>query len=167
MLDFKRIIVIIIIILLIIGISLGVYFYTNKEEGEEITEYVPQEEISEEQMRQTMVSLYYKNEEQLIPEARLIDVKDLIENPYVKIINMLLEGPKNEKLQKIIPEGTKLNKVEKNGEKLTIDFSEEFNKIKEMEKKDSESIIQSIEKTITQLTEINEIEIMVNNEILQ
>ena len=108
MLDFKRIIVITIIILIIIGLSLGVYFYINKENEEneemkEITEITPQEEISEEQMRQTMVSLYYKNEEQLMPEARLIDVKDLIENPYVKIINMLLEGPKNEKLQKIIP----------------------------------------------------------------
>lgn len=168
MLDFKRIIVITIIILIIIGLSLGVYFYINKENEEneemkEITEITPQEEISEEQMRQTMVSLYYKNEEQLMPEARLIDVKDLIENPYVKIINMLLEGPKNEKLQKIIPEGTKLNKVEKKGEKLIIDFSEEFNKIKEKDKEDIELVVQSIEKTITQLTEINEIEININN----
>lgn len=164
MLDFKRIIIIIIVILLIIGISLGVYYYMNKEgENEEIIEYTPQEEISEEQMRQTMVSLYYKNEDQLMPEARLIDVKDLIENPYIKILNMLLEEPKNEKLKRIIPEGTKLNKVEKQGEKLIIDFSEEFNKIEEMEKKEKDLVMQSIEKTVTQLTEINEVEISVNN----
>lgn len=167
MLDFKRVIIIAIIILLIIGISLGVYIYMNKEEKveiKEITEITPQEEISEEQMRQTMVSLYYRNEEQLMPEARLIDVKDLIENPYVKIVNMLLEGPKNEKLQRIIPEETKLNKIEKQGEKLIIDFSEEFKKVNEMEKEKKELAIKSIEKTITQLTEINEIEILVNNE---
>ncbi len=168
MLDFKRIIIIVIIILLIIGISLGVYYYINREEkSDEIVEYTPQEEISEEQLRQTMVSLYYKNEEQLMPEARLIDVKDLIENPYVKILNMLLEEPKNEKLKRIIPEGTKLNKVEKQGEKLIIDFSEEFKKVKEMEKKEKDLVIQSIEKTVTQLTEINEIEISINNEKME
>jgi len=164
MLDLKRIIIIIGIIFLIVAVSFGVYYWVSKgEEKEVITEYTPQEEISEEQMRQTMVSLYYKKGEEVMPEARLIDVKKLIENPYIEIINLLLEGPKNEKLEKIIPEGTKVNRVERQGDKLIIDFSKEFNKINEMKENDKKLVIQSIEKTVTQLTEINEVEILVDN----
>ena len=83
MLDWKRIIIILVFIILIIGIITGVYLIVkNKNTEKEMTEYTPQEEISEEQMRQTMVSLYFKNDNGLIPEARLIDVKELINNPY-------------------------------------------------------------------------------------
>lgn len=165
MLDWKRIIIILTFIILIIGILFGGYFIIkNKNIKNEITEYTPQEEISEEQMRQTMVSLYFKNDNGLIPEARLIDVKELIENPYEKILNMLIEGPKNKNLEKTIPEGTKINKIEKDGENLIIDFSSEFieNHIGgEIEEK---LTIQSIVKTITELTEINGIKIKINGE---
>ena len=62
MLDWKRIIIILIFVILIIGIITGVYIVVkNKNEKKEIVEYTPQEEITEEQMRQTMVSLYFKN----------------------------------------------------------------------------------------------------------
>ncbi len=159
----KRIITVMIIILLIIGVIFGI-FYLSSDKEEEITEYTPQEEISEEQMRQTMVTLYFKNENDVVPEARLIDVKKLMENPYEEILNMLLEGPKNSNLQKIIPEGTKIEKIEKQGENLIINFSEEFNKIKEMTEEQKKMINNSIEKTITQLTEINAVDIRVNDE---
>ena len=159
----KRIITVMIIILLIIGVIFGIFYLSSNKE-EEITEYTPQEEISEEQMRQTMVTLYFKNENDVVPEARLIDVKKLMENPYEEILNMLLEGPKNSNLQKIIPEGTKIEKIEKQGENLIINFSEEFNKIKEMTEEQKKMINNSIEKTITQLTEINAVDIRVNDE---
>ena len=96
----KRIITISIIICLIIGSIFGVYYFFTKEKDEEIIEYTPQEEISEEQMRQTMVSLYFKSGEEIVPEARLIDVKELLENPYKEILEMLIEGPKNSSLEK-------------------------------------------------------------------
>ena len=159
----KRIILVTIIIFLIIGISFGIYYWSNGKE-ESITEYVPQEEISEEQMRQTMVSLYFKNENNIVPEARLIDVKKLMEEPYEEILNMLLEGPKNSNLQKIIPDGTNVKKVERKGDNLIIYFSEEFNEIKDKTEEEKNLIITSIEKTVTQLTEINSIEIYVDNE---
>ena len=160
----KRIITVMIIILLIIGVIFGIFYLSSNKEEEEITEYTPQEEISEEQMRQTMVTLYFKNENDVVPEARLIDVKKLMENPYEEILNMLLEGPKNSNLQKIIPEGTKIEKIEKQGENLIINFSEEFNKIKEMTEEQKKMVNNSIEKTITQLTEINAVDIRVNDE---
>ena len=165
MLDWKRIIIILVFIILIIGIITGVYFIVkNKNTEKEITEYTPQEEISEEQMRQTMVSLYFKNDNGLIPEARLIDVKELINNPYEKILNMLIQGPKNETLKKTIPEGTKINKIEKEGENLIIDFSSEFIEKHIGGELEEKLTIQSIVKTVTELTEINGIKIKINGE---
>lgn len=165
MLDWKRIIIILVFIILIIGIIIGVYFIVkNKNTEKEMTEYTPQEEISEEQMRQTMVSLYFKNDNGLIPEARLIDVKELINNPYEKILNMLIQGPKNETLKKTIPEGTKINKIEKEGENLIIDFSSEFIEKHIGGELEEKLTIQSIVKTVTELTEINGIKIKINGE---
>ena len=77
---------------------------------------------------------------------------------------MLIQGPKNENLQKVIPEGTKINKIEKKGEILIIDFSQEFieNHIGgEIEEK---LTIEAIVKTVTELTEINGIKIKINGE---
>lgn len=163
MLDWKRVLIVTISIIIIIGIIAGVYvLLTNKEENNEIEEYTPQEEITDEQMRQTMVSLYFKNANGLIPEARLIDVKELINNPYEKILQMLVEGPKNENLQGTIPEGTKINKIEKQADILIIDFSEEF--VSNQKEEEEKITLQSILKTVTELTEINGIEIKINGE---
>ena len=165
MLDRKRIFIISVFIILIIAIITGVYIFTkNTGENNQITEYTPQEEITDSQLRQTLVTLYFKNGNTLMPEARLIDVKELIENPYQKILNMLMEGPKNEKLENTIPQGTKIKNIEKIGETLILDFSEEFilNHIGgEIEEK---LTIQAIVKTLTELTEINRIKIKINGE---
>lgn len=165
MLDKKRIIIVGISIILITAIIVGVYFYIkNRDEKNQIAEYTPEQEITEEQLRQTIVSLYFKNNNELIPEARLVDVKELITNPYEKILNMLIEGPKNENLQKTIPEGTKINKIEKQGEILIIDFSEEFISKHVGGEKEEKITMQSIVKTLTELTEINGIKIKINGE---
>lgn len=165
MLDSKRIFIVIISIIVIVAIIMGAYFYLKNKEGEEeIIEYTPQEEISEEQMRQTMISLYFKNENGVIPEARLIDVKELIKNPYEKIINLLIEGPKNENLQKTIPDGTKINKIEKQGEILILDFSEEFILNHSGGEEQEKITLQSIVRTVTELTEINGVKILIKGE---
>ena len=155
--DLKRVIIVIISIIIIAIIIFGVYFFIKEKniQKEEITEYTPEEEISDNQMRQTMISLYFKSDNVLIPEARLIDVKELINNPYEKVLNMLIEGPKNEKLEKTIPEGTKINKIEKEGENLIIDFSKEFILNHKDGEEEEKMTIKSIVKTVTELTEIN------------
>jgi len=165
MLDVKRVIIVGIAILLLIAIIIFVcFFIKNNEKQEEIIEYTPEQEISDEQMRQTMISLYFKNENEIVPEARLIDVKELINNPYEKIIDLLIEGPKNNNLKKTIPEGTKVNKIEKIGEVLIIDFSEEFILNHEGGEEQEKLTIKSIVKTVTELTEINAIRIKINGE---
>ncbi len=165
MLDKKRVFIIGIAITIIVVILVGVYFFiAGKESENEITEYTPQEEITDEQMRQTIVSLYFKNDNGLIPEARLMDVKELISNPYEKILNMLIEGPKNENLQKTIPEGTKIIKIEREGEILVLDFSEEFISNHVGGEEQEKLTVQSIVKTVTELTEVNGIKIKINGE---
>ena len=108
----KKIIIIFSILLIIILI--GGYFaikYVKEKQGENTKseEYIPQEEISEEQLRQTIVSLYFPSKEtkELVPEARLVDIKEIINDPCDKLVNLLIEGPKSEKEEKIIPENTK------------------------------------------------------------
>ncbi len=160
----RRITTIVIIICLIIGTIFGVYYFLIKNKEEEILEYTPQEEISEEQMRQTMVSLYFKSGDEIVPEARLIDVKELLDNPYSQILNMLIEGPKNNNLQNVIPEGTKINKIEKQQDTLVIDFSKEFVLNHKDGEKEEKMTIKAILNTVTELTEINGIKILIDGE---
>ena len=94
----------ILIIMLILIIVIGGWVFFNREEDVVIEEYEPQEEISDEQLRQTIVSLYYKNKDtkELIPEGRLIDVKLLLDEPYTTLMQLLIDGPKNQNLEKIV-----------------------------------------------------------------
>lgn len=163
--DRKKIMIIFGILLVIIAIS-G-YFIINKmkESKQEtiIEEYTPQEEITEEQARQTIVSLYFpsKEKQEVTPEARLIDIKEIINTPYEKLMNMLLEGPKNEKLERIIPEGTKVLKTYMEGDCLVLDLSKEFLNY-DMEKENSKNnMINCIVNTLTELTEVNKIKILI------
>ena len=164
MLDKKRVFIVGMAIVFIVAVIVGVYFFMKGEEENEILEYTPEEEITDEQMRQTIVSLYFKNENGLMPEARLMDVKELVDNPYEQILNMLIEGPKNENLQKTIPEGTKINKIEKQGEILILDFNQEFILNHIGGEQEEKLTLQSIIKTVTELTEINGVKIKINGE---
>ena len=62
----------------------------------------------------------------LKPEARLVNVKDLIKSPYSVLIELLVSGPKNDKLKVVIPENTKLLNASLDKECLTLDFSSEI-----------------------------------------
>ena len=96
----KKKIIILIIILLLVTILIGGYFFIKNKNKQELEEIIPEEEISDEQMRQTIVSLYFYNDEtkELISEGRLIDAKDLLENPYQKLMELLIQGPENQSL---------------------------------------------------------------------
>lgn len=163
---FKKLLMFIgIILLLIFVIVLGWLVIKNKNaEKDEIKEIIPEEEISTEQIRQTIVTLYFmsKNEGTLQPEARQIDAKLLIENPYEILINMLLEGPKNEQLIELIPQGTKLNSAEIKNDIVYIDFSSEFINEQTLGEKQEMMIINSILKTLSELNEVDGIKIIID-----
>ena len=164
----KKIVIVFTILLIIIlvgGYFIINYFKTHQEETI-VEEYTPEEEITEEQNRQTIVSLYFLEKEtnELAPEARLVDIKEIMNTPYDKLVNMLIEGPKNEKYTKLIPENTKLNQTYKEKDMVYLDFSSEFlNYIKENPTV-KQNIIDSLVKTLTQLTEVNSIRILIDGE---
>lgn len=72
------------------------------------TEIEPQEEIAE-QKEETEVKLYYvdKTSGVITPEIRKIEAKTLIDKPYIKILEMLVEGPQSENLTTEIPKKLK------------------------------------------------------------
>lgn len=152
------------LIVILIGGYFTIKHVKNKKEEIIVDEYVPQEEIAEEQVRQTIVSLYFPSKEtnEINPEARLIDIKEIINTPYDKLINLLIEGPKNEKNKKVIPENTKLNKNYLENDCIVLDFSSEFLNYPKEDEKEKSNIINCIVNTLTELNEVNKVKILID-----
>ncbi len=136
----------------------------KKDEGESLAEITPSEEITEEQERQTIISLYYINIETntLVPEARVIDAKDLLENPYKALTEYLISAPKNEKLKSSMTENVTVKNAELKNNVVVLDLSKEF-----IENRNAEEIkmsIQAIANTLTELNEVNSIKILIEGE---
>lgn len=154
----------IIIIVLVIAIAItGILLWSNRSKNMEENVIQPQEEITDEQMRTALVTLYYMNKEtkELTPEGKMIDVKKLLADPYETLINLLIEQPKNEKLQSAIPNGTKVLGAEVKGDIVYLDLSNEFIENNSVEEK---TIINAIVNTLTELNEVNGVKILINGQ---
>lgn len=162
----KKIVMIftVLLILILVGGFYGIKIAKSKQEETINEEYTPEEEITEEQSRQTIVSLYFveKETKELMPEARLIDIKELINNPYEKIMILLMEGPKNEKGEKFIPDGTKVLKTYMEDDCLILDLSSEFLNYDKTNEKTKDNIVKCIVNTMTELTEVNSLKILID-----
>lgn len=161
----KTIIIALVIIIMLGGCCYGIYQKIQQKKKEnQLTEYTPAEEITEEQLRQTMVSLYFNSKDTatLVPEARTIDVKQLTKEPYLSLVNLLIEGPKSEKLEKVIPEGTKVNKIERKNNMVCIDFSKEFVENHKGKAEEESKTIYAIVNTLTQLNEVDSVKILID-----
>lgn len=161
---------VLIIGIILIGILGGCCYYIyskaeQKKEENQITEYTPAEEITQEQLRQTIVSLYFNNKDTntLVPEARSVDVKELTKDPYTTLLNLLIQGPKNERLENVIPEGTKVNKVELQNNTIYVDFSIEFIENHKGGAEEESKTVYAIVNTLTQLNEINAVKINIDS----
>lgn len=164
----KKILILFLVLLIVIGL---IGFFALKKVKQKKTnliqnEYTPEEEISEEQIQQTIVTLYFVDKEsnQLKPEARLVNIKDVISNPYTTIIGLLINGPKNEKLAMIIPEDTQLLNATLDGDCLTLDFSDKFLNYNKEDEKVKDHLVYSIVNTLTELNEVNSIKFLINGE---
>lgn len=160
----KKLIIIILVVLVIV--SAVVVLFMNGNVEYETNEIQPEEEISDDQLRQTMISLYFVdiNSGKLESEAKLIDAKVLLSNPYEVLVNYLIEGPKSSLLKKVIPEGTKLNSATLKAGTLYIDFSNEFVENQEEGEIAESNTIYSIINTVTELNEVNSVKILINGE---
>lgn len=155
-------IVVIIIVIILICCNIKVEKIEDNIIENEIT---PEEEISDEQLRETTISLYYINENnEITSEIRKLDSKILLNNPYEEVMNLLLSGPKSDNLKSVIPEDVKVNSITKSGECLVLDFSKEFieNQVDNVETQGL--VISQIVDTMTQFTEINAVKILIDGE---
>lgn len=154
-------VILILVAIIVIAILILMNFSTEiveNVENEIIIE--PEEEISDEQMRQTTILLYFEDKQSalLVAEERKVDAKDLIDNPYIYIVNSLIEGPNDEKLQNPIPNGTKVNKAEIKGDCVIVDLSKEFLQ------SSGTNAIYVIVNSLTELKEVNSVKILIDGE---
>lgn len=159
----KKIITLIIIIGIVIGILIFLFFNfsTEIEKNENYeNEILPAEEISEEQNVETEIKLYYTDSTSniLIPITKKINSKELISNPYLYVLNLLIEEPIEDKYINEIPKGTKVNDIKYEKGILYIDLSEEF-----LNSKGTNSIY-AIVNTMCQFNEIEKIRITINGQ---
>ena len=96
-----------------------------------------------------------------MPEARLVDIKDIMSNPYEKLVYLLIEGPKSDKAVKVIPENTKVLKTYMEGDCVILDLSSEFLNYSKDNQKQKKNMVNSIVNTLTELTEVNSVKFMI------
>lgn len=155
-----------IVLLILIIIFFSVRNKYNGEAQNQLTEYTPAQEFSDDEIRKTIISLYFKNIEtnSLIAEAKAIDVKELSKDPYTYLINMLITGPESEKLESAIPEGTKVHSCTLKGNTIYVDLSKEFVDNAPSGITEESIIVYSIVNTLTELNEVTGIKILINGE---
>jgi spore germination protein GerM len=156
----KKITIIVGILVVVVAV-ISIFIATHAE----VTEYTPESEIENSDLRKTIISLYFADAEtnELKIETRLIDSKELLKNPYKTLIEILISGSENSSYKTLIPENTKVLGTKLNGECLTVNLSEEFlaNLGESMEKINS---IYQIVNTVTELTEVNSVKFLINGE---
>ncbi len=157
---------IIIGVLIVAIIGVGMYLWIQNRGEVQENEIEPEAEITEEQMRQTIVTLYYQNKDtkELMPEGRMIDAKELLTDPYATLVNLLIENPKNERLQSAIPEGTRVLKTELKGNIVYLDLSKEFIDNHSGGEEQENITIYSIVNTLTELNEVEGVKILINGQ---
>ncbi len=152
------------ILIIILGIILWSYFNRDEEVIKKSNEIVPEEEISDEQLRNTIISLYFINKEsgELEIENKLIDAKKLLNNPYEELIKLWLQEPNNKQLSNNCSKNVKLNNVKIDGSCVIVDLSNEF--INEYNGTDNQipQVIYGIVNTLTELNEVDSVKILID-----
>lgn len=160
----RKKVITIICVIIVISVICIIFIKNNTEESEKkFSEYIPEEELSDEDLRNTIVTLYFVNSESgnLEKEARLIDSKELLREPYKVLIGMLIEGPKNASLNSLIPKNTKILETTLKGNCVTINFSKEFLECDKNSTKSASNIIFSIVNTLTELKEVTSVKFLI------
>ena len=154
------------ILILILGIILWSYFNRDEEVTNKTNEIVPEQEISDEQMRNTIVSLYFINGEngELQAENRLIDAKKLLNNPFDELIQLWLQGPNNKTLSNNCSKNVRINNAKLNGNCVILDLSKEFIDEYQGDTEQIPKTIYCIVNTLTELNEVDSVQILIDGE---
>lgn len=162
----RTVLIAIFILLLLISICILAFFKFKEKKDWTSSEIVPLEELTEEQERQTLVTLYFTNPDNntLVPEVRKIDAKKLLENPYKLLIELIIENPKNERLRSSIPEGTKVLEGKIKDGIVTVNLSKDFIENQTGDEEAAKLSVYAIVNTLSELNEVNKIKILIEGE---
>ncbi len=158
----------VIIISTTISISLVFLLILNvdvKKVEEEISynEIIPEEELTDNQLRETTINLYFVGEDNELKEiVKKVDSKELIENPYFIALSLLINKNDDSNNKTYIPEGVKINNINREKECLIIDLSKEFIENMDDNIENQSLAISQIVNTMTQFNEINAIKILID-----
>lgn len=156
----KWIILLVVLIIVIIGVFIAMNVSIE-------TEYTPESEVDDVELRKTIVALYFKDKTtgELAKETRMIDSKVLLQDPYDEILNLLMSGPENSNYEKTIPDGVSILETKFENGCVIINFSKELEEAN-LDGTAKLNIGTSISNTLTELTEVNNIKILVDgNEV--
>ena len=134
----------------------------SKNEVEEFhnIEVQPEEEVPETSNYETNIKLFLIDPTSgiLTGEDVVLDARELVDNPYKYIINLLINPPDSLKVESAIPKGTKINNCVMNKGVLTVDLSNDF-----LNSSGTNSIY-SIVNTMSQFNEIDSVIFRINGE---
>ncbi len=152
--------------LFLIILFLGCIWYTNALEQQEVaTNELELQNDSGENF--SKVLLYFLNsEKELVPEYRFVSLNDLKTDMPKLIMTELLKGPSLEENKSALPEGVKLISTEIRDNVASVNFSKEFASESEMEKVRL-SKISAVVNTLTEIKEIDTVEILVEGEVYE
>lgn len=129
------------------------------------TEYTPETEIEDTELRKTIITLYFedKNTNEIVKETQLIDSKELLNEPYKELINLLIKGPQNTNNDRVLPENVQVLDCNFEDGCVTINFSKEL-EYENITQEDRDDIYTTIYNTLKELKEVNSIKIMIEGE---
>ena len=155
----------IILIIIFLIIILGIFIVSNVSIE---TEYTPEEEFEEVDLRKTIVTLYFqdKSSGELAKETRFVDSKELLKNPYEELVKLLMSGPENENYERIIPENVGLIEAKLESETVIVNFNKELEELNLDDIQKTKIYYSYSEKmenqdtTLTELTEVSNVSIL-------
>lgn len=152
----------IILIIVCIILVLGIFIITNVSIE---TEYTPETEIEDVELRKTIVTLYFKdkNSGEIVKETQLIDSKTLLKEPYKELVSLLLKGPQNNNNERILPENVQILDCSFENGCVTINFSKELES-ENMDQDTRDKIYTTLYNTLKELREVNHIKVLIENE---
>ena len=149
------------VVLLVIVLVLLMIIFVNKNNSETKNLNESFSDFSGDETTKVLLYFYNPNTGELEHEYREVSLSNVKSNMYETIINELLKGPTSPNLISTIPLDTKVNEIVQEDGKLIVDFSEEYNDTLDDQKIDLAKTI-SIVNTLTEIKEIQEVEIKVN-----
>lgn len=129
----------------------------GKEPQEKSEEYIPQEDVQ-------IIQVYYgvKGKDKIESESKRVRKSKMLITQARQVANSLLETPNNERLYKLLPEGTTLRGLFYDSGVYTIDFSREFNAVFNYGPAEQLLTMYSIVNSITELDPEAKIRFLVN-----